>query len=166
MRRLAKAHRQAPNYHIHRHARLGSRRSAAMTLGITCHCRGRAGAAATRTRFSRRLRLSAFKCWLSERSVPSELESFEAICPASGASSYLEALICAWPLFVIKSCQLYRTRRRGPNPIIRYTWVLQKYRVGGTPPALRTSSLAWRRNWLTASSISSCPGPLLGNDMN
>ena len=71
--------------------RLGSRRSAAMTLGITCHCRGRAGAAATRTRFSRRLRLSAFKCWLSERSVPSELESFEAICPASGASSYLEA---------------------------------------------------------------------------
>ena len=48
MRRLAKAHRSTRNGHVHRNARLGSRRSAAMTLGITCHCRGRAGAAATR----------------------------------------------------------------------------------------------------------------------
>src|SRR5271167_813316 len=35
MRRMAKAHRPARNDHIHRNARLGSRRSAAMTLGIT-----------------------------------------------------------------------------------------------------------------------------------
>src|ERR1700729_2339934 len=34
MRRLAKAHRSTRNDHVHRNARLGSRRSAAMTLGI------------------------------------------------------------------------------------------------------------------------------------
>jgi hypothetical protein len=34
MRRLAKAHRPTRNDHLHRNARLGSRRSAAMTLGI------------------------------------------------------------------------------------------------------------------------------------
>jgi hypothetical protein len=36
--------------------------------------RGPGGAAATRTKFSRRLRHLAFKCWLSERSAASELE--------------------------------------------------------------------------------------------
>src|SRR5580693_3720997 len=34
MRRLAKAHRSTRNDHLHRNARLGSRRSDAMTLGI------------------------------------------------------------------------------------------------------------------------------------
>src|SRR5580698_4268369 len=34
MRGLAKAHRSTRNDHLHRKARLGSRRSAAMTLGI------------------------------------------------------------------------------------------------------------------------------------
>src|SRR5271168_3256445 len=34
MRRVAKAHRPTRNDHLHRNARLGSRRSAAMTLGI------------------------------------------------------------------------------------------------------------------------------------
>src|SRR5580700_5420153 len=34
MHRLAKAHRSTRNDHLHRNARLGSRRSAAMTLGI------------------------------------------------------------------------------------------------------------------------------------
>src|SRR5580704_11866304 len=34
MRGLAKAHRSTRNNHLHRNARLGSRRSAAMTLGI------------------------------------------------------------------------------------------------------------------------------------
>src|SRR6202789_415301 len=34
MRRLAKAHRSTRNDHVHRNARLGSRRSAAMTLDI------------------------------------------------------------------------------------------------------------------------------------
>jgi hypothetical protein len=32
---LAKAHRSTRNHHLHRNARLGSRRSDAMTLGIT-----------------------------------------------------------------------------------------------------------------------------------
>ena len=36
MRRLAKAHRSNRNDHLHRNARLGSPRSAAMTLGIIC----------------------------------------------------------------------------------------------------------------------------------
>src|ERR1700733_15164109 len=36
MRRLAKAHRSTRNHHLHRNARLGSCRSATMTLGITC----------------------------------------------------------------------------------------------------------------------------------
>src|ERR1700723_2738695 len=35
MRRLAKAHRSTRNDHLHRNARLGSPRSAAMTLGIS-----------------------------------------------------------------------------------------------------------------------------------
>ena len=35
MRRIAKAHRQTRNHHIHRNARLGACRSAAMTFGIT-----------------------------------------------------------------------------------------------------------------------------------
>src|SRR5580700_8826470 len=35
MHRLAKAHRSTRNHHLHRNARLGSRRSDAMTLGIT-----------------------------------------------------------------------------------------------------------------------------------
>src|SRR5580704_1931669 len=34
MRRLAKPHRSTRNHHLHRNARLGSRRSAAMTVGI------------------------------------------------------------------------------------------------------------------------------------
>src|SRR5271163_2180805 len=38
MRRLAKAHRSTRNDHLHRNARLGSRRSAAMTLGISRLC--------------------------------------------------------------------------------------------------------------------------------
>ena len=37
MRRLAKAHRSTQNDHLHRNARLGSRRSAAMTLGIMAY---------------------------------------------------------------------------------------------------------------------------------
>jgi hypothetical protein len=37
----------------------------------------------------------AFKCWLSEGSVASELESFYAIGPVSGGSSYLEAYFVA-----------------------------------------------------------------------
>jgi hypothetical protein len=37
MRRLAKAHRSTRNDHVHRNAQLGSRRSAAMTLGIRFH---------------------------------------------------------------------------------------------------------------------------------
>ena len=39
MRRLAKPHRSTRNDHVHRNARLGSRRSAAMTLGIIGGCR-------------------------------------------------------------------------------------------------------------------------------
>src|SRR5271156_441371 len=35
LHRLAKPHRPASNHHLHRNARMGSRRSAAMTLGIT-----------------------------------------------------------------------------------------------------------------------------------
>ena len=127
--------------------------------------RGPGGAAATRTKFSRRLRHLAFKCWLSERSAASELE------PSRRSVLSLAGQVILRPILRLaavccESRQLYRTRRCRPNPIIRYTWVLQKYRVGGSPSALRTSSLALRRNWLTASSISSCPCPLLGNDMN
>jgi hypothetical protein len=45
MRRLAKAHRSTRNDHLHRNARLGSRRSAAMTLGMSAHSlRATAGA--------------------------------------------------------------------------------------------------------------------------
>ena len=39
MRRMAKAHRQTRNHHIHRNARLGACRSAAMTFGISLHGR-------------------------------------------------------------------------------------------------------------------------------
>src|SRR6202162_60533 len=39
IRRLAKAHRSTRNDHVHRNARLGSRRSAAMTLGILSYLR-------------------------------------------------------------------------------------------------------------------------------
>src|SRR3984893_12028852 len=43
MHRLAKAHRSTRNDHLHRNARLGSRRSAAMTIGIRSRleCEGR-----------------------------------------------------------------------------------------------------------------------------
>jgi hypothetical protein len=59
--------------------------------GQHIHCGAvRAGAATTRTKFSRRLRHVAFKCWLSERK---RLGSFEAICPVCGGSSYLEVYL-------------------------------------------------------------------------
>jgi hypothetical protein len=41
MHRLAKAHRSTRNDHLHRNARLGSRRSAAMTLGIRARSVGK-----------------------------------------------------------------------------------------------------------------------------
>jgi hypothetical protein len=70
MRRMAKTHRPARNHHIHRNARLGSRRSAIMTLGITapaCCCRASARASSRSHRSSLRgaLRRSISRCFTS-----------------------------------------------------------------------------------------------------
>src|ERR1700693_1666489 len=56
MRGLAKAHRSTRNNHLHRNARLGSRRSDAMTVGISCRDPFATQMFATR---SPRLRLAA-----------------------------------------------------------------------------------------------------------
>src|SRR5271163_5021612 len=73
MRRMAKTHRPARNHHIHRNARLGSRRSAIMTLGITapaCCCRASARASSRSHRSSLRgaFRRSISRCFTSSGS--------------------------------------------------------------------------------------------------
>jgi hypothetical protein len=72
--------------------------------------RGPGGAAATRTKFSRRLRHLAFKCWLSERSAASELE------PSRRSVLSLAGQVILRPILRLaavccESRQLYRTRR-------------------------------------------------------
>ena len=67
LRRMAETDRQARNHHIHRNARLGSRRSAAMTLGMT------GGFGSMRwltTTQSIRLRMSVREAARSEDSLP------------------------------------------------------------------------------------------------